>query len=382
MKVALVSLAFSPTNVTSTPGINRFVVNLSRGLRKAGVEVRVITPARRGDPDREIWEGIEVIRLKDTKTTCGPVGVIAGINFLSFESRLLNQSGILEDVDVLQTDIPLPKIRRISRSLPVILMFHHAYRVWTLADWLWVPFLMRRQSRSISVADRVVVPSHASANDVMRIHGIPESKIVVIHHGVDCDTFRKSDQPTPMRPMVGPRLLYVGILERRKGVLDLADVLRIVKSSHPEARLTIVGDGPDREPLRRRFSRQCLLPAVRFMKGISERDLIALLQEADIFVFPSRLEGFGFAAAEAMACEVPVVAYDTPASRELLGNLATLVGGRGIRDLALNVVSLASNPGERRMIGQAGRNRVLSMFSMESACLKYLQLYRDITLPG
>jgi glycosyltransferase involved in cell wall biosynthesis len=94
-----------------------------------------------------------------------------------------------------------------------------------------------------------------------------------------------------------------------------------------------------------------------------------LLRECDLFVLPSRWEGFGFAMVEAMLMELPVVAFDAMAAKEVVVNgvtgLLTPVGD--VEALAAAIVALLEQPARARDLGKAGRLRALSLFTIDRA---------------
>src|SRR2546427_12831817 len=105
-RILMVALSFHPGAVTPYPGVNRYSVSLAEALQARGYQIRVVTPLLDNAPSHEMWNGIEIVRLRDTKTVFGRLGVLAELNFVSFELNLLRHSEVFEDCQVLQSDIP------------------------------------------------------------------------------------------------------------------------------------------------------------------------------------------------------------------------------------------------------------------------------------
>jgi len=118
---------------------------------------------------------------------------------------------------------------------------------------------------------------------------------------------------------------------------------------------------------------------VQFTGKIGSRDLVRLYGRAEIAVVPSLYEGFGFPAAEAMACELPVVASSAGALPEVVGwdGAGILVPPRNAPALAQAINDLLRDPGLRRRMGLLARQRVLSLFSWEQAARQMLEVYRE-----
>jgi glycosyltransferase involved in cell wall biosynthesis len=107
--------------------------------------------------------------------------------------------------------------------------------------------------------------------------------------------------------------------------------------------------------------------------------LVRLYCRAEIAVVPSLYEGFGFPAAEAMACELPVVASTAGALPEVVGEdgAGMLVPPRNAPALAQAIKNLLEDPGLRLRMGQSARRRVLSRFTWEQAAQQMVTVYRE-----
>lgn len=205
-----------------------------------------------------------------------------------------------------------------------------------------------RLARQISFAtlrgaDAIVCQSVAMQRDLRRSLGA-RANLRVISNPIDVDRVR-SDTAT-VKLSGAPALVAVGRLSAQKGYDILLAAIAKVRPSHPNLHLTIVGDGPDRESLKRLASELGLTAAVTFA-GFQNGPL-AMVRGADLFVLASRYEGFPNAALEALACGTPVVLTDCPgANSEIVreginGKLALAVSPDGFAaalDSAIREVS-------------------------------------------
>jgi glycosyltransferase involved in cell wall biosynthesis len=172
--------------------------------------------------------------------------------------------------------------------------------------------------------------------------------------------------------------LYVGLLERRKGIRDILSVLSIVSGTLPEVRLWIVGSGPEENLMKELCRRMGLSHCVDFLGNIGDEELVTRLNEADIFVFPSLQEGFGLALVEAMACGRPIVAYRYRTSVEIVGDGGILIPERDVASFAGAVIELTDNPAEARKLGEIGRKRASSLYSWPRTAREFASMYEGL----
>jgi glycosyltransferase involved in cell wall biosynthesis len=210
--------------------------------------------------------------------------------------------------------------------------------------------------------------------------GVPRHKIRVIHYGVDLDFFRAgAGGPTPVEQ---PILLYVGRLEIRKRVDRLMYAMQQVCRRQALARLLVVGEGPERKRLEKLAAQLGVAQRISFLGEVSRRDLLQLYQSANLFVFPSEQEGFGFVLAEALACGRAVVALDTPATREIVGDGGILVNPEDITCLGRAILETLDDVSLIRQIERRARRRAEEFFDWKENVVQYLALYTEAMPSG
>lgn len=194
----------------------------------------------------------------------------------------------------------------------------------------------------------------------------------VIHCGVRPALY---DRP---KPPPGARLLFVGRLAAIKGLPTLFEALALLRDARPDATLTLIGDGPEREALRRTAERMGLGPAVSFAGYRSQDEVAAALAEADVFVLPSFAEGVPVVLMEAMASCVPVVATRVGGVAELVedGVSGFLAPPGDVGTLADRIARLLDDPALRVRMGEAGRAMVTAAFDAETEAARLLALLR------
>jgi glycosyltransferase involved in cell wall biosynthesis len=155
--------------------------------------------------------------------------------------------------------------------------------------------------------------------------------------GVDISSFRRS-----VPPSIPPRVAFVGRMVHTKGVSDTIEAWARVSEAVPEARLVMVGVGPQRAAGQALAERLGVSNSVEWPGFVSEEDKRRILIESRLLLAPSYEEGWGISVCEAMASAVPVVAYRLPVLDELfdtayLGAPPGDVGG--LADLAVQVLT-------------------------------------------
>ena len=305
---------------------------------------------------------------------------------------------------VMRNDLSLGAARRIAavlrRQAPALLHCHTGRANWLgglAARWAGVPALStRRMDRVVSrglrtrllyrhLLQRVAAISPAVARR-LRDAGVPPERIRTIWSAVDPERL----QPSATRQALRARLdaapdtacvLVAANLVRRKGV-DVLLAAYAALASRECTELWIAGDGPERAALESAAARLGVGERVRFLGHRS--DVPDLLEACDVFVLPSRLEGLGVAALEAMARSRPVIASAVGGLAETVVAEETglLVPPDEAAALAGALARLLADPALARRLGAAGAARVAEHFLAEQMVTSYESLYREILREG
>jgi glycosyltransferase involved in cell wall biosynthesis len=173
----------------------------------------------------------------------------------------------------------------------------------------------------------------------------------------------------------------IGIAARFASVKDHATLLRAfgrVRVVRPDAKLVLAGDGELRGDLEALGDELNLGESVRFL-GV-RRDVPELLATWDVFCLSSLSEGTSVTLLEAMAAGLPTVVTDVGGNPEIVEHGATgLLAPRGDdAGLADAMLALLADPQRRRRMGEAGRERVTRLFTLDRMIEDYRRLYRDV----
>jgi len=228
--------------------------------------------------------------------------------------------------------------------------------------------------------DRYVCVSQASAEFTARQGGIPPEKITVIPNGINLDAYPSGE--TADRATLGLRtdrrwIVFVGRLERQKGVEHLIESAPKWLAQTPEHDLLIVGDGPLREKLESACRLRGIADRVHFTGRRS--DVPALLSESDLLVLPSLWEGMPNVVLEAMAARRPEVATDVEGVRELLGPGAAeqIVSVGDAVAWTRRIVRFALDRTLAESVGLENRRRAERHFTIASMVSAYEDLWES-----
>lgn len=238
------------------------------------------------------------------------------------------------------------------------------------------------------MADAYVSKS-AGLSAVYRQAGLPEGKLFQIPSSVDAQRFRppSASQKRSLREQLGlPQeqtiILFVGGIEKRKGVHRLIAAFREVALRHLDTHLLIVGP-TDRfsqdyvRALHDRVEEWDLSERVTFVSELV-KNVDEYMQAADVFALPSSREGLSVAILEAMASGLPIVASDIPEvahSQINHGIEGLLVQVGDVEGLSKRLAELVSDTETRGRLGSAARQRVLRQFTPEIVDHRYMDLY-------
>jgi glycosyltransferase involved in cell wall biosynthesis len=166
----------------------------------------------------------------------------------------------------------------------------------------------------------------------------------------------------------------------RKGIRFLLEAAAQLKPRFPDLKVVLAGDGFERPELAHLAADLGIGADVTFLGWVPNADLPPYYRAAAVSVIPSLEEGFGIPAAEAMGCEVAVVASDAGGLPEVVEHGVTgLVVPRGDSTaLAQAIGALLTDPERRRAMGLAGRERALRLFDWDRSAEQFEQLYREV----
>ncbi|MGB0713550.1 MAG: glycosyltransferase [Gammaproteobacteria bacterium] len=247
------------------------------------------------------------------------------------------------------------------------------------------PWRRRVASRVLaSLTDGLAAVCQDAANRYARVNGLASGRFRVLYNGVDTNRFRPAEDRAAAKRAVGwsTEHLTAVTVASLSPVKDHASLLRALAlldaGVRERLRVVFVGEGRERGALEG-LVEDLGLASVVSMPGGSDR-VPDLLAAADISILPSRLEGMSNAITESMAAGLPVVANGVGGNPELIvdGETGLLTTQGDDRSMALALARLIGDASERTAMGDAGRLRAESRFSMQAMMDRYAELYREL----
>ena len=256
-------------------------------------------------------------------------------------------------------------------SLPIVVTVHDV--AWlrgiqshapSYARWYFGPFSAQRWRR----ARRLIVDSHFTRDELLGLVAIDPARVVVVHPGVDSAFMHVVRRPGP-----SPVVLCVGTIERRKNAAVVIEAL----ASIPGARLVCAGPPTsyqaECESLARRLG---ISDRVTFSGYLEPAELLELYATATLAVAPSRYEGFGYAAAQALCAGIPLLAARSSSLIEVVQDDATLLAPdepNAWADAMRTIIGAQSDANQRAADARPGAT---ARFAWQRAAAETAAVYR------
>jgi phosphatidylinositol alpha-mannosyltransferase len=316
MKIGLVC----PYNIHKPGGVQEVVLALQAGLQKRGHTTKIITPYPRkhaSDPGPDIiYAGTSVdfrtLSFSDTTSQVSSTADAEHIDAVLAE----------EQFDILHFHEPwMPLLSRqlLQRSGSVNIATFHS----KVADGAISRSILKVVTPYLnSVQKYLHMLTAVSDSAALYASSVTDQPITIIPNGIDLDKYKHAPYKKP--PHEDLVILYIGRLERRKGVKFLLQAFQLLEQDNSNIRLIIAGDGPDREKLEM-LSEDLKLKKVDFLGFISEELKLKLLSESDLFCSPALFgESFGIVLLEAMATGTVTVAGNNSGYSDLMQGIGAM----------------------------------------------------------
>jgi len=246
-----------------------------------------------------------------------------------------------------------------------------------LSDWTAIPFgvtahggydlredplTIEKFSKLANKANVIVTVSEFNKRYMVDKYKLQAEKIYVAYNGISPELFQphKKNQHSPLL-----KILNVGRLVEIKGQDILLKSIQQLQKRNYSISLKIIGEGPFRKDLEQFIQKNDLTHCVQLLGAKTQETVIQLLNDADLFIMPSRSEGFAVACLEGMAMELPIIASNVTGFPEAINDYENgiLVEVENIDMLTNAIIWMIDNPLERVQMGKNGRKRVLKEFT-------------------
>jgi glycosyltransferase involved in cell wall biosynthesis len=379
-----------------------YVHDINRHLVRQGHRVFVITPGRPGVPERETFDGVEVIRfpfqlpesLTYGRVAQSKVTMMARLHRLITMARYLlaqYRHSVIEGrrlgIQIVHGHwaIPTgPALVAAARRLkvPSVITLHGGDVYVNVAEgydfptrWYVRPVL-KWTLRNASALTAISEDCKMHALNA----GASEPSITVVMNGADLRRFSPA-QVSNAPNEFGARMVFAcRQLFPRKGIRFLIEAVAKLRPKYPDIRLIIAGDGFERPVLEELTQTLGIADKTKFLGWVANKELPRYFRGSSVSVIPSLEEGFGIPAAEAMGCEIPVVATDAGGLPEVVENGVTgfVVPKGDAAALAGAIDRLLADDALRSRMGKAGRIRAVERFDWDLSVKKFEAVYASV----
>jgi glycosyltransferase involved in cell wall biosynthesis len=370
-------------------GLSPFILEFCQHLSRLGWDVTALVPHHKGLKNREVWNSITVRRFRYLPELLEDVGYSGGImpNLKKRPWKILKipfyiysmyretlKISVEEKFDLVSFQWIFPAsfwLGRFARKsdLPIVLTGHG-----TDIHMASRGIFKKYANWSFKKADALTVNS-AYMKSILKDNSLPQ-KTEVIHVGVDSEKFH----PGNTKPSDSKKILYVGRLIKQKGIELLVEAFIDITKQHPDAKLEIIGYGPEKENIKAILKAAHLEESVTMMDTVPHDDLPAIYSQSRVLVLPSLIpEGLGMTPAEAGLCGVPTVTFGLGGTSEIVKNNKTgLIVEPNREALRDGLLKLLQNDSLADNLGQNARTFLLDIIPWPKIATSYDLLFRDV----
>ncbi len=364
--------------IMSTPfppeeGIGNYVYGISKKLIEKGHKVTVITRGSWNKTQREVIDGIEVIKVRFIPVY--PFYVHLHGIFVNNIFRLLESK-----IDIIHVHTPLSPF--IKTSLPLLTTIHtpmltdtgsiEVNNLRSMIEKLMGRFVSYPiELKLLKRADMITTVANSVALE-LREYNINPDEVTVIGNGVDEKRF------SPIKNKADDKyILYTGRLAYRKGLFDLIECGKYVCTKYADVNFIIVGDGMLRDKLQIKVKNLGLEKRFIFKGHVPKNELINLYQNATLHVIPSHYEGLPTVLLEAMSCGLPVIATAVSGNLDVIenGENGLLIPPKSPKEMANAISILLEDSSWRHDLGKAARKTIEKKFTWDIVSDRILQCY-------
>lgn len=353
-------------------GAERLLVMLLPQMVRMGHQVTVAVRCGPYDlEDQLLAGGVRVVRLPGGNRW----NLIGGARALA---------STMPDADVVHSHLYFPsiytslaKILGFTKAKTCVTFHNLAYAGATRASWgLSFRRLIASSLHTRGMTGCLAV-STAVAETVRRALGLADIK--VIPNPVDLAQLRSIALDVRARSATGAACTVVlpGRIVREKGHADLLDALVLLAKEDALPSIVIAGDGPLRLAVSEQAERFGLRDRIKFTGALAHAELMAIIASSDVVVIPSRFEGFGLVALEAMALARSIVASDAGGLPETIGDAGLIVRAGDSRALATAIRTLCADPVMRGHLGKIAKDRA-GLFDLPAIAQRHVDFYRSL----
>jgi glycosyltransferase involved in cell wall biosynthesis len=405
LNVMILSLEYSPK---VSGGVGTHVMELSRGLGRAGHQVTVVafTPGRATTLSNS---NVQVHMISPSTSDLERRSVVQSIlafnrDLVSYGRDLIENHGRRPDVINYHNWTTWPAAYELGETFGIPLLGTIHFLSEPTERW-WGqtpdPEIVEQEKDLFQKAERFIIVSQSMRDIVQATHQVADECVSVVYNGLEVEPFMNSkltvEAAGKLRGTVAAPhekiVLFAGRLSPQKGISALVASAAKVVQEHPNVVYLIVGEPDTREmmPVIDGLFKQypVLQNRVKLLGKVPRSQLTALSQIADLILIPSVYDTCPYMAVEAMAAGVPVVATRVGGLAEMIvdGETGLLVSVHAvapdrhevdIEQLAAAQLALLADEARAKRMGRAGQQRVMSEYTLDKMVQATVRVYRQV----
>ena len=350
-------------------GVSRYYSMLADNLFKQGQDVKIFAGLHRniylGNLPKGVVKGIEFKKypLKSGRLFQWLNNMINHVQIKSWQPDIIHET-YYSVLPTFKSDV--------VRITSVYDMIHELFS----DQFSPLDITMHSKKKTIERADHIISISHSTKNDLIKLFGVKEDKISVVHLGIDLEAFKQPKVKSQFAEQ--SYILYVGSRSGYKnfyGMLKACAISNVIKN-----KIMVIAFGGDD------FSSQELLEINKLgfkdgfvqQVGGSDEMLASLYSNALCFVYPSLYEGFGLPPLEAMSAECPVVSSNTSSIPEVINKAGVYFDPNNIDEMCSAMEMVVLDESLRFRLVQLGLENI-KLFSWKKCAFETLEIYKKIT---
>jgi len=251
-------------------------------------------------------------------------------------------------------------------------------------DW-FIKKYTKEVRRNTRLAKKIIADSKSTKDDIIKFFKIDPAKVKVVYLASDSQFKKLANQEKDKKVLKKygidkKYILSAGTIEPRKNYPTLIKAFNYIKHNNNDFnyRLVIVGrTGWKSEATYRERELSPYKDDILFIGRVSDKELVQIYNQAEIFVYPSFFEGFGLPPVEAMSCGLPVIASDSSSLKEVVGNAGILVPSEDYREISKQISYILKNEKIKKKLKEKSLKQA-QKFSWEKTARKTLNIYNEI----
>lgn len=261
----------------------------------------------------------------------------------------------------------------LENKKPLVTTFHDIIPLIFQPRYLFERIYFQHYSDIAKRSQMIIADSKKTKQDLASVLNIHKDKVSVVYPGIDTATFF----PKEMKKHTEKIILYQGGLVERKGVFQVVQAFGKLLTKRRDIKLRIGGGGDEAFRLRQEVKKLGIEEYVEFLGFVPDASLPKQYHEADVFVYPSRYEGFGYTPLEAMACGTPVITSNTSSIPEVVGNAAITVDPLDTEAIGLHIDSILRDTKLQKKMIKEGPE-VAKQYSLKRCAEETYKVYKKV----